>query len=270
MNSSFEPAGFEVLVRCHRAAFQRLARRLADSPEDAEDLLQETLLDAYRSFHRFRSGSHFYGWIARIMKNNQLDRRGAGATRRFLWTPRPRQRSSSCPTRTGIPKAGCSPASWTARRVGPGRAPAGAAGDGRALHVGGASYEEAARAVDCPVGTVRSRLHRAHRYLRELLASLSPAFGEPDPPLASPPVHSRRAFLRLTTAAVAGAALNGMTSGDEARAARAGLRVGVVAGPGQDLAGLRGALAGEGVDVFPFIPGEQSGAWGSRGRTSWC
>src|SRR5690242_9033893 len=69
----FEPAiPFESLISDYRAAFVRLARRMTRNAEDAEDLLQETLLDAYRSF---RSGTSFYSWVARIMMNNQLDRR---------------------------------------------------------------------------------------------------------------------------------------------------------------------------------------------------
>src|SRR5688572_524558 len=65
---------YEELVKSHRAAFERLARRLARDPEDAEDLLQETLVDAFRAFRNYRAGTHFYSWVARIMTNNHLDR----------------------------------------------------------------------------------------------------------------------------------------------------------------------------------------------------
>jgi DNA-directed RNA polymerase specialized sigma24 family protein len=49
-----QQALFDTLVTSHRAAFERLSRRLAPSAEDAEDLLQESLIDAYRGFHGFR------------------------------------------------------------------------------------------------------------------------------------------------------------------------------------------------------------------------
>src|SRR4051794_27714840 len=65
---------FETLVKSHRPAFERLARRLARDSEDAEDLLQETLVDAFRAYKTFRADSHFYSWVARIMTNNHLDR----------------------------------------------------------------------------------------------------------------------------------------------------------------------------------------------------
>src|SRR5687768_1697114 len=65
---------YEALVRDHRAAFERLARRLTGNAEDAEDQLQETLVDAYRAFHTYRAGTRFYSWVARIMSNNHLDR----------------------------------------------------------------------------------------------------------------------------------------------------------------------------------------------------
>src|SRR5579864_2077973 len=67
-------SAYEALVAGHRRAFERLARRLARDAEDADDLLQETLIDAYRGFARYRPDTHFYSWVARIMTNNYLDR----------------------------------------------------------------------------------------------------------------------------------------------------------------------------------------------------
>lgn len=225
--TQLDPSSFEALVRRDRAALQRLARRLTGDRDEAEDLLQESLLDAYRSFSRFRPGSHFYGWVGRIMRNNHLDR----------------VRRKRCPT---VPLD-----------AGP------AAGDGEGLDLPdeaadperlllqdeldhpfqsalealqpahretvllcdlqGATYEEAAAASDCPVGTIRSRLHRAHKLLRQFLDQVVPAF-QPEPP-APLPVHTRRAFLRMGTAAVAGAALHGLGSEAEARCGRTALRV---------------------------------------------
>jgi trehalose utilization protein len=67
----------------------------------------------------------------------------------------------------------------------------------------GATYEEAAREEQCPVGTIRSRLHRAHKAIRGFLSRITETDEEPVVPRA----HSRRAFLQWGTAAAAGAAL---------------------------------------------------------------
>jgi trehalose utilization protein len=84
----------------------------------------------------------------------------------------------------------------------------------------GATYEEAARAEACPIGTIRSRLHRAHSAIRDFLARMdTPA---PDPSASRR--HSRRAFLAFGTAAAAGAAFP-LLEGEAAHAAPAPLRV---------------------------------------------
>src|SRR5436190_10462332 len=65
---------FEALVREHQASIYRVAYRLCGSREDTEDLIQETLLEAFRAFGRFTPGSHFDRWIFRIMRNTFIDR----------------------------------------------------------------------------------------------------------------------------------------------------------------------------------------------------
>ncbi|WP_234802370.1 sigma-70 family RNA polymerase sigma factor [Mycolicibacterium fortuitum] len=47
----------------------RQSRRLARTPADAEDLLQETLLHAYKSFHTFTEGTNLRAWLYRILHN---------------------------------------------------------------------------------------------------------------------------------------------------------------------------------------------------------
>jgi trehalose utilization protein len=71
--------------------------------------------------------------------------------------------------------------------------------------VEGATYEEAARVEECPIGTIRSRLHRAHHALRDFLARFD-AGDRPEALLPASRIHSRRAFL-MSTVAAAGAAL---------------------------------------------------------------
>lgn len=221
---------FELLVKNHRAAFERLARRLTHDAEDAQDLLQETLVDAYRAFHRFRPDSHFYGWVARIMTNNHLDR----IRRKYHPTVSLEQATLGDGTETlELPDHSTNPEHLVLHDEldHPIRSALEAL---QPIHratvmlcdVEGATYEEAARAEECPVGTIRSRLHRAHKALKDFLAGFEMPAAAPEPEGPNR-IHSRRAFLRMGTAAaaVAGAALTQIPGTDEAAAAPETVRV---------------------------------------------
>lgn len=60
---------FEVLARRHQAALYRVAVRVVGEPADAEDALQEALLDAWRYLDRFRGDAAFSTWMYRIVTN---------------------------------------------------------------------------------------------------------------------------------------------------------------------------------------------------------
>src|SRR4051794_28659778 len=65
---------FEALVRQNRDALYRGAYRLTGNHEDAQDLLQEALVEAYAAFGRFQLGTHFTRWVMRIMTRTFIDR----------------------------------------------------------------------------------------------------------------------------------------------------------------------------------------------------
>ncbi len=70
---------FEEVVLVHRDCLYRLALRLCRNRTDAEDLVQETLLRAFRRFDRFTPGTNCVAWLATILRNlfiNQVTRRG--------------------------------------------------------------------------------------------------------------------------------------------------------------------------------------------------
>jgi RNA polymerase sigma-70 factor (ECF subfamily) len=62
-------AAFEVLVERYQERVYRLARRLTGSPADAEEVLQETFLSAYRRLGGFRGDAKFKTWLYRIATN---------------------------------------------------------------------------------------------------------------------------------------------------------------------------------------------------------
>lgn len=73
---------FEALARRHEAALYRTAVRVTGDPAEAEDAVQEALLDAWRHLDRFRGEARFSTWMYRLVTN-----RCVGALRRRRPTP---------------------------------------------------------------------------------------------------------------------------------------------------------------------------------------
>ena len=64
---------FRGLMERHGRAVYRLAHRMTGSPQDAEDVVQETFLRAYRQLGRFESRANFSTWLHRIAVNCSID-----------------------------------------------------------------------------------------------------------------------------------------------------------------------------------------------------
>ena len=64
---------FRALVERHSRAIHRLAYRMTGSAQDAEDVVQETFLKAYRQLSRFESRANFGTWLHRIAVNCSID-----------------------------------------------------------------------------------------------------------------------------------------------------------------------------------------------------
>jgi RNA polymerase sigma-70 factor (ECF subfamily) len=212
-----EPAvPFEVLIGDYRAAFERLARRMTRNTEDAEDLLQETLVDAYRSYPSFRSGTSFYSWVARIMMNNQLDRR---RRKRHPVISLDHASADSESESLEFPDDTTNPErALFADQLDPNLVEA--LGQLQPHHrecvrlvdLEGATYEEAAANQDCPIGTIRSRLHRAHAAMQRLLGAL--VSGGSGREHEAPGRSSRRDLLRIGAIAAASATVVTFTPDD--------------------------------------------------------
>ena len=63
---------FEREAMPYRAALLRTARRLTRREVDAEDLVQDTMMNAFKGFHRFQSGTNLKAWLYRIMHNRWI------------------------------------------------------------------------------------------------------------------------------------------------------------------------------------------------------
>lgn len=68
------PQAFEAFVLPHLRTLLRLARRLVREEAEAEDLVQETCLKAFRAFHQFCPGSNGKAWLVTILLNTVRDR----------------------------------------------------------------------------------------------------------------------------------------------------------------------------------------------------
>jgi RNA polymerase sigma-70 factor (ECF subfamily) len=64
---------FRALVERHSRAVYRLAHRMTGNPSDAEDVVQETFLRAYKQLSRFESRANFGTWLHRIAVNCSID-----------------------------------------------------------------------------------------------------------------------------------------------------------------------------------------------------
>ena len=79
-----DPAAFEQLIVTHGPPLQRMLRRVLGSAPDAEEVLQEAFLKAWRGIERFRGEAQFSTWIYRIAINEARRRQAYDSHRRAL------------------------------------------------------------------------------------------------------------------------------------------------------------------------------------------
>lgn len=154
-------------------AVHRLARLLVEHDADAEDVVQETFLRAYRYWHTFQPGTDCRRWLATICRRvaHDLHRRA-----RQVDVVDDAELESLAAARLHAAAVAAGLGDMYARvDLGPaiGRAMATLDPVFREVvvlsDVEGFSYEEIAETLDIPVGTVRSRLYRGRRHLQEAL-----------------------------------------------------------------------------------------------------
>jgi RNA polymerase sigma-70 factor (ECF subfamily) len=154
-----DPRALEALIERYGPRLRYFLRRILGAAGDPEDILQEVWIDVFRKLHLLRSTASFRSWLYRIARD-----RAFGELRRRGKLP------ESIDSIAIEPEAAPEP-EFTAE-------------DAARIHAGleliepdqrevllmrfleDMSYEEMAEATDCPVGTVRSRLHNAKRALR--------------------------------------------------------------------------------------------------------
>lgn len=162
-------AKFESAVLPFLGAMARLARfLLRGNRADAEDLVQDAVLRAFQAFPRFEPGTNLRAWLFRILRNTHVDRlRRSGREKQLI--DREAEVPESGPDVEEFlahARRDCSAADLEAALE---RLPAELRvalllADGEGMR-----YDEVAHVMECPVGTVRSRLHRGRHLLRRQL-----------------------------------------------------------------------------------------------------
>nr|WP_315256907.1 RNA polymerase sigma factor RpoE [uncultured Duganella sp.] len=169
---------FDLLVAKYQRRLMRLLSRIVHDPAEAEDVVQETFIKAYRALRHFRGDSAFYTWLYRIGINtakNHLATQGRrmpasidaatdqaeafndGEHLRDINTPESMLASKQIAQTVNAAMDGLPVDLRTAIAL---------------REIEGLSYEEISDIMACPIGTVRSRIFRAREVIAEKLRPL--------------------------------------------------------------------------------------------------
>ena len=160
-----EQVAFEALVTALHPAVFRIVLGIVGDYQEAEDVTQEVFLRAHLALPKLSRAADCGAWLRRIAINAEIDRlRRRRRQRWWPWASRPL--SEELPERPQRPEDELADQVRRAFQKLPEHYRVVAA----LRELDGLSYEEIARVLGCPVGTVRSRLARARERLKKLLA----------------------------------------------------------------------------------------------------
>jgi len=163
-NMSSEPSDFGELAELHRANLLRVAFRLSGNAETAKDLVQETLLRAFRRFAQFQRGTHAGNWLVAILTNLFFDQLKHQKVER-----------KAEPKLAAAEAVECDPAISTISDADLYAAVQALEPELRDVvelcYLQQIRYRDAAAILNVPVGTIGTRLMRARDRLRDLLTT---------------------------------------------------------------------------------------------------
>jgi RNA polymerase sigma-70 factor (ECF subfamily) len=172
-----ERGAFDLLVLKYQHKVVKLVARLLRDPAEAEDVAQEAFVKAYRALGSFRGDSAFYTWLYRIAVNTARNAIASRQRRPLDYEAElseseqsnlaSRLRHTDTPEATALSEEIRATVNDAIEQL---------PEDLRTAivlrEVEGLSYEEIAAAMDCPVGTVRSRIFRAREAIDRALKPL--------------------------------------------------------------------------------------------------
>jgi RNA polymerase sigma-70 factor, ECF subfamily len=169
---------FELLVEKYQRKLGRLLARFIRDPAEVEDVTQEAFIKAYRALPAFRGDSAFYTWLYRIGINTAknylmaLGRRAPTSTEVEAedaegFEDGEQLRDINTPESVLLSKEIAQTVNATIDEL-----PEELRTAIQLREIEGMSYEDIARIMDCPIGTVRSRIFRAREAIAERLRPL--------------------------------------------------------------------------------------------------
>jgi RNA polymerase sigma-70 factor, ECF subfamily len=169
---------FELLVEKYQRKLARLLSRFIRDPAEVEDVTQEAFIKAYRALPAFRGDSAFYTWLYRIGINTAknylmaMGRRAPTSTEVEAdeaegFEEGEQLRDINTPESVLLSKEIAETVNATIERL-----PEELRKAIQMREIEGMSYEDIAQAMDCPIGTVRSRIFRAREAIAEQLRPL--------------------------------------------------------------------------------------------------
>jgi RNA polymerase sigma-70 factor (ECF subfamily) len=170
-----ESPAWTALMRQHQEPIFRYAYLLMGDADEAEDIVQETFVHAYRALERFDSQRPMRPWLLRIAANLASNRRRSlgryfSALQRLFLQEKPDQKS----VEQQSSQAGRAHQVWEAvQQLKP--------ADAQVIYLRyflDLSTDEVAQALTVPAGTVKSRLHRASDRLRQVIEQRYPGLKE--------------------------------------------------------------------------------------------
>lgn len=169
-----DPKAYEKLIHCFQTKIYSLAMRMLGDPDDAADVTQETFIRVFRTLNKYRGDATLATWIYRITANLCLDwlrqrkRKALSSDSPLSWghetvkrqiednSPGPEEQVATAELRREI------------------QAALNKLEDHHRLaiilrDVQGLSYDEIAEVLQCPLGTIKSRINRGRQQLKQLL-----------------------------------------------------------------------------------------------------
>jgi RNA polymerase sigma-70 factor (ECF subfamily) len=168
-----ETETFEILVRRHEKAIFNVVYRMLGDYDDAAETAQEVFLSAYRAIGQFRGDANFSTWLYRIALNHASTRRKSTSSRQRRLVPiddtelvddvelGPAETLEKKEIRQRVQRA--------LKELQPEDAMVILLRDLQDI-----AYEDVARVLNIPIGTVKSRLHRARQALKARLTAYFP------------------------------------------------------------------------------------------------
>ena len=164
---------FELLVMKYQRKLARLLSRMVRDPAEIEDITQESFIKAYRALPQFRGESAFYTWLYRIAVNTAKNYLVARGRRAPTTTEFNAEEAEGFEEAELLRDIATPDAELQTKQI--------AEAVNKAVEalpeelrtaitlreIEGLSYEEIAQMMDCPIGTVRSRIFRAREAIAE-------------------------------------------------------------------------------------------------------